>query len=112
MSESEPPQLERERSAPEIAVENLSFEEREKKLAELRPFKSRMWVDRKGKYEVMREFINRLMKKYDFAVYSKCELFHFISGGTVMPKDRPDTFFDFTGDDSVERFIREEGAKA
>ncbi|MEK7582938.1 MAG: hypothetical protein AAB483_00835 [Patescibacteria group bacterium] len=105
MSESESERITRERTQPEIAVEHLSPEERTRKLIELQPFKDRAM----GHDKASGEFFGRLRDKYDEEIINRCSLFHFALGSTLYSEDLSDSFFDFTGDDSVEKFLREEG---
>lgn len=105
MGEQLPPE------APEIVVEHLPDEERRRKLDDLKPFKMRLSsADGEkliGNYEKLAQFNKELRKKYGAAVVQRCELLHFAIGSTLSPEDINNTFFDFTGEDSVEKYLRE-----
>ncbi|KND52131.1 MAG: hypothetical protein AB198_02395 [Parcubacteria bacterium C7867-003] len=71
-------------------------------MAEIAERKSAFYRDL-DRYEVLVEFANKLKEKYpDHLDY---ELFHFLVGSTIRP-ETPPKYFDFPGEDSIEKFLR------
>lgn len=75
---------------------------REQIIAELSELKGKFY-DSPELYEKLVEFGQGLRKRYSDA--ESYELFHFLIGSSYDKEDVPN--FDFTGDDSIEKFLRE-----
>lgn len=89
--------------APEMIVEHLSRKEIEYKFVELSKFRSVLAMNDK-----FVDFIGELESRYGANIVRRCELFHFVSGSGLMPGyAEKETFFDFTGDDSIEKYLRD-----
>lgn len=92
---------------PEMVVEHPSLGERKRKLAELMPLKAKLYSDI-DEYLKLSDFKEVLVRKYGNKFLDHCELLHFLMGSTPDPEDaRKNMFFDFVGDDSVEKYLRD-----
>ena len=88
---------------PEVAVEHLSRDQVEQKLNELSRFRSKLVMD----YQFV-NFVHELEKKYGAQFVRRSELFHFVSGSNLRPGyAEKETFFDFAGEDSIEKYLRD-----
>ena len=87
--------------APEIVVEHLSRDAVGRKLDELSRFRGKLIMDEK-----FIEFTRELEKRYGADIVGRCELFHFVVGsGFQQGYVEKETFFDFTGEDSIEKYL-------
>ncbi|MEK7616232.1 MAG: hypothetical protein AAB420_03450 [Patescibacteria group bacterium] len=90
--------------APELIVEHLSREAVEQKLKKLSKFRGKLGMDNK-----FVDFTRALEGKYGSTVVRRCELLHFVSGSGFAPEYNieKETFFDFAGEESIEKYLRD-----
>ena len=95
-----------------IVFVHLSREETERRLDALRPFKARLqsfaggFEIAQGRMGPFEKFLKGLREKYGHGM-DYCEVQHFIGGSTIKPENLKNTFFDFVGDDSIEKYLRD-----
>lgn len=113
MPEPKPEPESEMRAATEILVEHFPRKEAERKLAELTPFKAQLNSIDGGleaiiqRQESFTQFIKGLEAKYGAKFLNYCEMSHFIRGSSLAEGALENTFFDFTGDDSIEKYLRD-----